>query len=328
DDLGNIDQIWLNDTTDASQLIVKSSASTPIQEILVDGSLGSLKAKTLNLTDRLEITGGLGQLTLHDIGEDAQIVGGAAPASGMKWKVNQVADGVDFLLAGSVQTFQAYSFAGGSLAADDLGKVKIKTGDVSVDFRAQAGDLDALQVAGNLTGTINTAGNLGKILSKSGRFEGVARAGGDILKFQVNQLEDAVLSAGGDVVKVAVKSDMIDSYILGGYDLGADAAFGTQQAGGDDALNGGDVYQVSIKGRFVRGYVAAGTLPAAPLTAGLPAVGQVLSGTIGKVKFGRVEYLSAAETFGLYAASAIQSVKIGNDSEAAGAYFEILDYSA
>ena len=71
---------------------------------------------------------------------------------------------------------------------------------------------------------------------------------------------------------------------------------------------------VAAKGTFARSYVCAEVLPHAPLTdvaildVALPYEG--ISGSLGKIKFGAVNFDAAAD-FGLFAIAQINPCKIG-----------------
>ena len=123
-----------------------------------------------------------------------------------------------------------------------------------------------------------------------------------------------------------MKGYIFDSYILAGYDIGADCAFGLLETGGGDQPGNGNIKSVTAKGNFVRSYLCAGTLPytsetMAALTDGLPFNSNF--GSIGKVKFGDIDYLNATEEFGLYAVTDIKPFKIGKEKAEPRDYFNI-----
>ncbi|MCP4710864.1 MAG: hypothetical protein GY869_19760 [Planctomycetes bacterium] len=154
-----------------------------------------------------------------------------------------------------------------------------------------------------------------KVASKSGDFTGVARAGMEIGKVQAINFDNAIISARNKIVKAIAKGNIIDTYILGGYDIGADGEFDAA-GGGDDILGSGNVLSVTSKGEFARSFIGAGTLPSAPLTNQLPGANTSDDfGVINKVKFGRVNFNSAFN-FGLFAATEINKVNI----DTSGAY--------
>ena len=78
---------------------------------------------------------------------------------------------------------------------------------------------------------------------------------------------------------------------------------------------------------FIRSYITAGVLPVAPLTSdvlpniGEPSVG--IAGSIGKVKFGQVDYLNSTYDFGLFAATEIKPFKIGKSPAQTQDYFHV-----
>ena len=162
-------------------------------------------------------------------------------------------------------------------------------------------------------------------MSKSGNFTGAARAGTSIGIIQAYNLNNALISAGDDVNKINIKGNIIDSYILGGYDIGSDCSFGLQSTGGGDIPGSGNVASVVAKGMFARSYIGAGSLPSSPLTdsvqlsVGLPYNGSY--GNIGKVKFGSVDFNNASQDFGLFAATDIRPFKIGKDKAQSQGYF-------
>jgi len=218
-------------------------------------------------------------------------------------------------------------FLSGILQADSFNKIAIKYGIFSTDVIARNGDIQSLTASGDITGQLIADTNIGKVRSKSGNITGVIRAGNDIVSVQAWSLDHALLSAGRNIVKVKLKGDAIDSYLLAGYDIGTAGAFGLLEAGGSDTLGSGDVLKVSIKGQFIRSFITAGVLPVAPLTndvlpnIGEPSVG--IAGSIGRVKFGQVDYLDSTYDFGLYAATEIKPFKIGRTPGQTQGYFHV-----
>ena len=273
-------------------------------------SLGKLMGKTVNLVGGMDLSGSLGILQVNNI-EDAQIRAQQSAGRGTNIKVNEIDDG-DFQIAGNIKVFQANAFSNGSLVADSIGQVKIKAGDFGADVEAAQGDILGITTPADITGKITAEGTIKKIMTKKGSFKGVARAGTDIGMVQAMNFEDAILSSGDDIKKVVIKGDILKSYILGGYDIGNDCAFGPN---GEDFLTGGDVLSVTAKGEFSRSYIAAGTLPNAPLTSSLTGIGDdaLEGGSIGKVKFGEIDYYDAETFFGLFAADEIKPFKDGRD---------------
>lgn len=299
-----LDNIKLTNSSDATSLTIStkggSVAGANLGGITGD-SLGKLNAKLIDLT------GSLGSVILDDIAGNVTITASAS-SKGFSLKADEIHDGATFDLTGMVKSFQANSFVGGSLTADSIGKVAIKTGNFAADITARTGDILSLSTAGDITGKLSAQGAIKKIATKAGDFTGVARAGGEITSLQAMNLNGALISAGKNVKKVAVKGDILESFIFAGYDIGADVVFGA-----GDLLTGGDVLSVTAKGIFARSYIAAGTLPPSSMTNFLPDVGEDAGGggSIVKVKFSGIDYDNASENFGLFAATTIKPFKVG-----------------
>jgi CARDB protein/cysteine-rich secretory family protein len=324
---GDALQIILNDTNASSSLKITTPGKekTTVHTIIANGPLASIKAKSLDLTGNLQITGSLDSLLLDDILANARITVTVPSAKGLTVKADQVGSDVDFNLAGHLKSYLSNSFDGGSLIADSIGKVKVKSSALNVDVKALLGNITSIFAPGDITGIISAAGSVTKVVSKTGDFTGSARAGFGIGTIQAKNLLNAIVSAGGNVNKVNIKNNILDSYILAGYDVGSDGQFGLQLSGGGDVLKNGDVLSVTAKGQFARSYLAAGTLPLAPLTNVLPAVGQSAnSGSILKVKFGSVETQNANQMFGLYAVNEISPFKIGKLAAVPQDFFQIV----
>ena len=100
-----------------------------------------------------------------------------------------------------------------------------------------------------------------------------------------DNLDNALLSSGGNIRMINIRRDILDSYILGGYDIGTDCAFGSQSPGGDDLFNNGNIGLVIAGGSFKRSYIGIGVLPSGPLTNTLPNIGVPASGEGGNSQF-------------------------------------------
>jgi hypothetical protein len=291
--------------------------------------LAKLNGKLVDLTGDIDLTGICSAVTLDDIANDVTITSEMAGA-GFTLKADSIGDNVNFDLTGAVKKFQVNNYIGGSLEADTIGQVKIKQGPFGANVYARVGDILGISAPGDITGHFSAAGSINKITTKAGSFTGVARAANQIGSLQALNLNGAILSAGQNINKVNIKGDILDSYILGGYDIGSDCAFGLLRTGGGDIPGGGNVLSVAAKGTFARSYVCAGVLPHAPLTdamvldVALPYDGG--SGSIGKVKFGSVDF-GATVDFGLFAATEIKPFKIGKTVAAPLDHFLIETYS-
>jgi len=272
----NLANISLQNTTSKSSLSfnVKGGDGQTTLGGLKGAILGQLKGKHLDITGDIELSGSLGMVLIDDVAEEVNItIGTSSWDKGMTFSVDQIGKDVDIAIGGSIKSFLAI---------------------------------------GDIQGNISAEGFIDKIASKTGNITGAIRSGQEIGTVQALSLDEAMISSVNNIKKVTVKGDIIDSWILAGYDIGCDCAFGLQETGGGDVLSSGDVTSVTVKGTFSRSYIVAGTLPDTSLTSYLPNVGQMAStGYIGKVKFGNINYDDADDYFGLFAATEIKPFKIG-----------------
>lgn len=325
-DTGDAFQILLNDTDASSSLTIKSSGSdsTTAHTIIVHGSLNAIKAKRLDLTGSLQITGSLNTVQINDIADHAQVTVTGESDRGLTVKTKQIGSEVTFNLEGHLRNFLADYFTSGNLLADSIGKVKVKFGDLNVDINAALGDITSIYVKGDVSGIVSAAGSIATIKSKIGNVTGTVRAADEIGSLKAQNILNAILSAGGDINKVNIKGDFYDSYVLAGYDVGSDGQFGLQRSGGGDVLKSGNVNFLKAKGQFARSYIAAGTLPYAPLTDQLSNVGQIGDyGSILKIKLNSIDTQNASRFFGLYAVDEIKPFKIGKEIVESDAFFQI-----
>jgi len=142
-----------------------------------------------------------------------------------------------------------------------LGKAKLASiaeqGSINV-----LSDIDQVKVKQNLEGTVNSGAAIGKVMGNKGTLSGTIRAADSVGTVKFNTIEAATVSTGGNIDKVLAKTDILDSQMLAGYDIGADALPGTA----DDLLNptGATIGKVKVhptKGRFDNSYALAGVEP-------------------------------------------------------------------
>jgi len=311
-------QILIYNTNEKSSLMVKSKQLVDLGEISegplqAEFTLSRLMGKTVNHTGNVELTGSLGMLQVNNVAHDVLVQTQQTTVRGTNIKVNNV-DGAHFDITGPVKVFQANSFADGSLIADDIGQVKIKTGSFGADVTATDGNILGLTVPNDITGAISASGTIKRVMSKSGSFTGVARAGTDIGTVQAMSLNTAIVSAAGNIGRISAKQDILDSYLLAGYDIGKDAQPGTADEGEGLNPQGGIIgsIQVGRNGRFVGSYALAGVKPYKDdLSQILPPVQQgqlpILSfGVIKRANLGQV-YMGDENVgvYGLFAATEI-----------------------
>ncbi|MCP4707019.1 MAG: hypothetical protein GY869_00210, partial [Planctomycetes bacterium] len=311
----NFDQLYLDGTTEATTVTVKSKE--PITLNLINGdpsplasptSLGKLTGKLLTLGGNMDLTGSLGQLQIAEIADGVQINTAQPAPKGTTVKVNGIGN-VLFDIDGLLNSLQANSFTAGLLSADAVNSVKIKRDDLGATIHAKTGDVNNISAAGNIRGDIIAEnGSIIKVATKKGNFNSAAiSARNNIVTVQGINLLDVVISAGGNINKITAKGNASDTLILAGYD---------RFVGGMQGVGDGDVLAVSVSGNFFGSFISAGVLPPVPdLQDVLPGVqppytGLGYTGNIGKVKFGAVDQNATAD-FGLFAATDILPIKVG-----------------
>jgi Clostripain family/Bacterial Ig-like domain/PDZ domain/WD40-like Beta Propeller Repeat len=312
-------------------------------------SLSMIIAQNVNLWGDITMTGSLGIMMVGDIADTVTITTGQ-PGNGLMVIAGDV--GADFDIAGPVNMFMCDSFSSGSLTADKIAMVMPRTGDLDADLTARNGDIGTVIAAGAITGQLSASGNINMLMSQRGGLTGTVRAGNNIGMLMVNgdvsgrvsamgkinmlmamgsditgsvragteigilmadNLDNALLSAGSNIRMVNIRYDILDSYILGGYDVGTDCAFDIQESGGGDLLNNGNIGFVMAGGSFKRSYIGAGVLPSSTLTGSLPNVGIPATGVGGNIQlviFGSID-TNAQDDYGMFYSMSRGSVLIG-----------------
>jgi len=346
-------------TKTAISFTVKGEGETTLGGVTGE-SLGKLSAKRVDLTGNIQLTQSLGTVILDDIAAGVQIAG-PAYVKGASLTANSLGQNVTIAMAGTINTFQVNTFAGGSLTADVIKTVKVNQGDLGADITSQTGEITSVYAYGDITGDITAAAFIKKISSKTGGIgvdAKITAQNGDLLtvstydtiagklvadnlikKIAVKagnitgtvraanigsvaavNLDGAILSAADLIGKVTLKGNILDSYILGGYDIGMDGTFG----GADDLLQGGNIKSVSAaKGQFARSFISAGYLPESSDTIGLPDAGQAADfGSISKVVFASKDPNPAFD-YGIFAVTEIKPFKIGKEPAQTDGFFKV-----
>jgi hypothetical protein len=146
---GDAKRIVLYDTTEKSTLVIKTltkGKETGVGDIIVDGSLKAILAKTTDLRGDITVTGSLGSITFDDIADEHTITIGSSanPKAGVVMKFDQVSDlTIDSQMP--IKALTATEWVGGSLNAPSVGSITTK-GDKK---RGISGDL--LEVDLNLS---------------------------------------------------------------------------------------------------------------------------------------------------------------------------------
>jgi len=199
----------------------------------------------------------------------------------------------------------------GGISGGTLGKLNGKAVDLIGDINLTGGlaSVKLDDISPNVSVIARAATTKGWKLKADQLGQNVTFSIADTIKsFKVDgSLNNVIISARDHIKKVFTRGDIIDTYILAGFDM---------NRGGMQGLGDGDLGSVIAKGNFVGSYLSAAVLPPTPeLQDVLPGVqppytGLGYMGNIGKVKFGAVDQ-NATSDFGLWAASDIKSVKVG-----------------
>ncbi|KPK78251.1 MAG: hypothetical protein AMJ79_00125 [Phycisphaerae bacterium SM23_30] len=343
-------QLLNTDHRSSLSFIVKGGDGQTTLAGLTGGTLNKITGKNVDLIGDIDLTGSLSSLILDDIDPNVSISTQLPSVKGLKVKADQIADGVAFNIADDVKSFQASAFAGGSVTADMIKSVKIKQGPLGADLISQIGPIAKVYAFGNIEGSIDSAGFVKTITSKTGGIgpqtlitaqDGYISAvtasqdiaGGiiahDFIKKITSKKGDftGLAQAGLDVAKIqahnfqnaviAAAGDLKKIIAKGDIDqsffmAGYDMSYGTIQGVGD-----GDVGSITVRGAFSDSFISAAVLPPVPQLMDVlpnvapPYIGLGYSGNIGKVKFGAID-MNADDDFGLYAADSIKPVKVGN----------------
>ncbi|MFC1782408.1 hypothetical protein ACFL02_02350, partial [Planctomycetota bacterium] len=250
-------------------------------------TLGKVIGKRVDLTGEIDLDGSLKSLILHDIYPDApsqslSISTGSA-AKGLNVKANNIADVVSFNIADTIKSIQVSTFEGGSVTADIILSLRVKQGSLNADVTTDIGPIKSLFAFNDINGDITAVNDsINNIISKNGDINGNILALINIKSVKANKgsisgvmraqniktisawnLDQAWISVADEIRTVNVKNDVIESYVLAGYDLGmpsAQEAFNRYDTSDDHLLEGGNIRLFKFKGIFQDSYVTAGAM--------------------------------------------------------------------
>ena len=351
-----IEQISISDTTFASSLRIYGSCEVSVGQILAESPLRFLNAPQVRLTSRLTTQQSFERVTLGDIADDSQITLIApdgdpsnTATSGLRFTCSTLGDNVDVVVTGSIDQMTLSDWAGGTLQADDIDKLRVNTGDFNADIHVNLGNLSQCYLKkGNFNGNLDIAQSLGKLRAAKGDISGqitaqsvtelrgvnlsnlTVRAGEAINSLRANNGVNLTISAGTDIDRVMFKADLTDSDIAAGRDIsslrisgdaldnlflaGVDLGSDAQLDRTTDVFGDGAIGQLFVRGVYTS-TTAAAVDPGADMKYFTDDDTTLFSGTIGKVKFG-AESLSAtvaSHAFGLLAAGTISPFKISGE---------------
>ncbi len=162
----NFSKIVLHGTSEQSKFTITSKYPISIGDIVVNGPLKSIIAKTTNIRGDITLAGSLGILVLNDVADSHTInIGPSAnPKAGVMMKFGRVSDlTIDSNIP--IKTLQATEYIGGAIKAPWLGSISIKgnskwgiRGDCNVNMNLSGTGapkdvtLKIARIAGKITG--------------------------------------------------------------------------------------------------------------------------------------------------------------------------------
>lgn len=302
DGRGSIKAILLSNTTSTSALSVTVTKVTggdgevSIGRVAGSGPLKSfIAAKSDLIGDGLSFDSAIGQITVDDVLNGADIVVGGTLANTTTLTLGEVAAGTELRSGATISSLTAQTFLGDMIQAPAITALTVNTGsfptDLDVDNAIKAltvktggamGDWTAASfgtvsvTGGNFaarlraTATSNQLGTSPAISSLTvagGNLTGAIHALGKlnavkVLKNAANQggsITNAILAAKS-IDSITADRDVLNSHILAGANLGDDFALGGS-AGDADQFGIGTLGAVTVRGMMTASVIGAGFDP-------------------------------------------------------------------
>ncbi len=223
-------------------------------------------------------------------------------------------------LTGSVKTSESigsvsvYGEISGNLTGSDIGSVKTRLGGINGDISASSGSIKSVSAGKDISGFLMASQDIGKISSK-GMLDGALRAQ-NIKSIKAESLESAVISVTDYLGSVSIKTDIIDSYVLAGYDIG----LSVESATDDGDLTAGEIKSIKFGGEFKASYVTAGVMTETiynDLYSLLPSGAEYINngGKIGSVSGKAVQRTNNGVEFGFYVSGDTSRIKLDDSSD-------------
>lgn len=302
DGKGPIAAILLSNTTSTTSVTITvtkaitGDGEVPIGRVTGAGSLSSFTAAKSDLTGSgIALDGVVGQLTVDDVLNGADIVVGGVLANSTKFTLGDVAAGTELRSGATVSALTAQTFLGDLIQAPAITALTVNAGSFPTDLNVVNAIKTLTLKAGGASGDW-LAGSFGTVSITGGDFSGTLRAtatlaqlgtspaisaltmtGGNlvgrvqalgkigtlkVLKSATNlggSISDAVLAAKG-IDNLTVDRDVLRSLILAGANLGNDFALGGIE-GAADRFDGGTLGAVTIRGVMTASALGAGFDP-------------------------------------------------------------------
>jgi hypothetical protein len=179
-------------------------------------------------------------------------------ATGFKLKADEIGDAVTFDIAGTVKSFQASTFVGGSLFADSINNVKIKDGTLGADLVSRDGAINSVYAYKAIEGDIISETFIKKITSKTGGLiAGVEIRANNGAIGSINLAGDMAgkIIAAGRIVRLASRDGTLSGSVRAIDQIGT-VSFNSIENATISSYN--DIKAVLARGSIVDSYILAG----------------------------------------------------------------------
>ncbi len=226
----------------------------------------------------------------------------------------------------------AQNITGNIFAQFDIGKVSSKNGSIAGNItagmsgmgqqfaalhtnhvepieegRTPSGNIKSLKAKTGISGSIIALDNINKVDTKNGVFSATVR-GDNINSIRANAMDGAVISAADTINTISIATNIFDSHVLAGLDIGFDGI-----AAPNDELTAGDILNFQFGGTFANTHVAIGTIPIfSPLfPLGSNQTTSSGQGSLSKISLGDIATNNQGDPFGFYYAQNVPLNLIG-----------------
>ena len=302
DGKGSIAAILLSNTTSTTSVTITVTKATtgdgevPIGRVTGAGSLSSFTAAKSDFTGSgFAVDGFVGQITVDDVLNGADIVVGGVLANSTTFTLGDVTAGTELHSGATVSALTAQIFLGdliqapaltaltinaGSFptalnVANAIGTLTVKAGTASGNWKAASFGTVSI-TGGSFQGTIlstssatllGTKPAVSSFSIKGGDFVGKLLANGSVGTFQVSKsttgtggsVHDATLTAS-NFSTITIGRNLVNATILAGAKLGTDGAVGGLNTSAD-TFGGGSIGSFSVTGLVQSSVVGAGLDP-------------------------------------------------------------------
>jgi len=218
----DIDQLILEQTSARSRLIIESrGGGTSARQIVVNEGLDRLLAGRLSVRESVQMGGSVNQMELGDMADGATMVVAAGGGAAASFKGGVLGENVALTFGGELASFQAAAWGGGSLAAREIGRLRITKGGLGADVSTSTGDIEEITVQTDLSGDVQAAGRIGRVRSRAGAITGdvIAETGG-IERLEANGDigvgEGTWIFARGEIGRILSRRGALSATVRGG----------------------------------------------------------------------------------------------------------------